>query len=331
LPLKPLEVRMQTLRLSLKPCSAFGTPLKGDTLFGQLCWAIRNRFGEARLIKLLQDYTAGRPFAVISDAFPGGHLPRPMLPGHVFDEARGIDRKAARKRIWLPLECFPYPIATWSNHCQSAQELPAGVVTPHPQPHNSINRATGTTGAGFDPYTMNQLWFAGEADTAPILDVYLLLDETRLTGADLQAAFTDMSALGFGRDASIGLGKFEIIEIMDFELPVQANANAWLTLAPCAPQGLGWEEARCFYQPFTRFGRHGDLGVHLGNPFKTPVLLAGTGAVLTPPTYGRQLFTGQGLGGDGCLSKAIPETVHQGYAPVVGIALPKMEQKESAA
>jgi CRISPR-associated protein Csm4 len=324
-------MRMQTLRLTLKPRSAFGTSLKGDTLFGQLCWAIRNRFGEARLTKLLQDYTAGRPFAVISDALPSGFLPRPSLPGVYFKPVPETDRKMVKKRCWLPLEAINQPLASWLSHCKADSDLASTSISEYPQPHNSINRTTGTTGAGFDPYTMSQLWFAEEADTASMLDVYVLLDEARLTGADLELAFTDIGALGFGRDASIGLGKFEVIEIKDFELPVQANANAWLTLAPCAPQGLSWEEARCFYQPFTRFGRHGDFGVHLGNPFKTPVLLADTGAVLTPLTYGRQLFTGQGLGGDGHLSKTIPETVHQGYAPVVRIGLPKMEQKESVA
>lgn len=322
---------MQTLRLKLKSCSAFGTPLKGDTLFGQLCWIIRNRFGEAQLIKLLQDYTAGRPFIVISDALPSGFLPRPSLPSAYFEPIPEAERKIAKKRCWLPLGAISQPLTSWLFHCKADSDLLGAAISESPQPHNSINRLTGTTSAGFDPYTMNQFWFVDEAGVAPIFDVYLLLDESRLTGADLERAFTDMGAVGFGRDASIGLGKFELIEIKDFELPAQINTNAWLTLAPCAPQGLDWEEARCFYQPFTRFGRHGDLGVHLGNPFKTPVLLAETGAVLTPRSYEQSQFTGQGLGGDGRLSKAIPQTVHQGYAPVVGIALPEIKQQESVA
>ena len=39
---------MQSICVTLSPLSAFATP-KGDTLFGQLCWAIRNRLGEAYL------------------------------------------------------------------------------------------------------------------------------------------------------------------------------------------------------------------------------------------------------------------------------------------
>jgi CRISPR-associated protein Csm4 len=105
-------------------------------------------------------------------------------------------------------------------------------------------------------------------------------------------------------------------------LPGQTGANTWLTLGPCAPQGLDLDPQRSFYQVFTRFGRHGDMAVHTGRPFKTPVLLAQTAAVLVPKQYQQRFFVGAGLGGDGSISKAIPETVHQGYAPVVGIRLP---------
>jgi CRISPR-associated protein Csm4 len=52
--------------------------------------------------------------------------------------------------------------------------------------------------------------------------------------------------------------------------------------------------------------------------------------VLTPVDYQNKPFTGQGLGGDGSLSKSIPGTVHQGYAPVVAIAFPKPISKEVA-
>lgn len=58
---------MKLYRFTLTPQSAMGTPLVGDTLFGQLCWAVRNRFGEARLSELLEGYTAQRPFMVVSD------------------------------------------------------------------------------------------------------------------------------------------------------------------------------------------------------------------------------------------------------------------------
>lgn len=321
---------MRTYRASIAPLSAFGTRLLGDTLFGQLCWAIRNRYGEQRLTALLDGYTdtASKPFAVVSDAFPSGFLPRPSLPGSWFAEVYGEDRKAVKRLTWFPISEFQQPVAQWLNFCQPAAALSGSTPREHPQPHNTLNRITGTTGTGqFVPYAMNQSWFGGREAKAEItLDIYLVFDELRITESELHQLLEDIGSTGFGRDSSIGLGKYEVRDWIAFELPRQKNANAWMTLAPCAPQRLDWNSARSFYQTFTRFGRHGDVAVHGKNPFKTPVLLAASGAVLTPLRLdAMDSITGQGLGGSGRLSKTIETTVHQGYAPVLGICLPDRE------
>lgn len=324
---------MTPYRVRIRPLSAFGTRPLGDTLFGQLCWALRNRHGGDRLGEALAGYTKGQPYAVVSDALPPGYWPRPALPGACFDEV-GEDRKAVKKRAWLPAGAFAVPVREWLAHCKTPGEAPGAAPASHPQPHNTLNRETGTTGTGqFAPYAMDQWWFdqkpkpAGEAPPGIRLDIYVVLDEERLSATDLRTLLNDMGAVGFGRDASIGLGKFAVEgDLEPVELPNQPDADAWLTLAPSAPQGGGFDPGRSFYQPFTRFGRHGDIGVHLpGGPFKAPVLLAQTGAVLTPRAFAPRLFVGRGLGGDGSLSKTIPGTVHQGYAPALGIRLPAFE------
>ncbi len=322
---------MQSFCASLTPLSAFATPLKGDTLFGQLCWAIRNRFGETRLIELLNGYTEDRPFAVISDAFPEGYWPLPKLPGSFYELPEDEDRKAVKKRVWLPEAAFDKPLADWLQHAVTASAIAAqqgGVgATPtsrlktlsekHPQPHNTINRLTNTTGEnGFAPFSIEQEWFIPGLRWS----LHLLLDTDRLSPKDYRQCLTDIGDFGFGKDASIGLGKFEIADFKAKPLPAQNGANVCLTLAPCAPQGLGFDSRRSFYQVFTRFGRHGDIAVQQqGKPFKNPVLLAQTGGVfaVSPPARG---FIGQGIGGDRQLSKTLDATVQQGYAPVLAIA-----------
>ncbi len=82
---------------------------------------------------------------------------------------------------------------------------------------------------------------------------------------------------------------------------------------------MNYDSKASYYQTFTRFGRHGDRAVHeQGKPFKNPILLAQTAALFTTaiPESG---FIGQGLGGDGTLSKTLETTVHQGYAPVIAV------------
>jgi CRISPR-associated protein Csm4 len=324
---------MQSYRARIKPLSAFGTRPLGDTLFGQLCWALRNRHGEQRLAEALAGYTQGQPYAVISDALPPDHWPRPSLPVACF-RVDGEDRKAVKKLAWLPAGRFDHPVREWLAHSLPPGAVPGAAPASHPQPHNTLNRETGATGTGqFAPYAMDQWWFdqkprqAGQLSPAVRLDIYVVLDEERLSADELRTLLDDMGAIGFGRDASIGLGKFAVEgDLEPVALPSQPDADAWLTLAPCAPQGGGFDPARSFYQPFTRFGRHGDLGVHLpGGPFKAPVLLAQTGAVLAPSAFAPRLFVGRGLGGEQePLSKAIRETVQQGYAPALGIRLPPL-------
>ncbi|MGZ8219954.1 type III-A CRISPR-associated RAMP protein Csm4 [Methylomagnum sp.] len=221
---------------------------------------------------------------------------------------------------------FHEPLTTWLIHCEPPADIPGGSPHLHPQPHNTIDRLTGTTGdAAFAPYAMSQLWFGAKGGGPVSLDIYVALDDERLRPDELALLFQDMGAIGYGRDASIGLGKFRAAAPEPWEPPCQDGADAYLTLAPCAPQRGGFEANRSFYQVFTRFGRHGDIGVHAGNPFKSPVLLAQTGAVLTPREFRHRAFVGRGLGGDGSLSKSIPATVQQGYAPVVGVRLPAPE------
>lgn len=315
---------MQTLTLTLRPLSAFGTLPWGDTLFGQLCWLLRDGMGEAELARLLDGYTTGKPFAVVSDAMPSAYVPRPNVPLYFFRQDKEADRKAVKKQVWLPLAKLGQPFAEWLAVCEHKDFLQE-----HLQQHNSISRMTGTTGKGdFAPYALDQHWYKAGTE----LDVHVVFDEGRISAEQLRKAFTDMGLAGFGRDASIGLGKFAIIRHENKALPAAQPANAVLTLAPSAPQGLGFDAENSYYQLFTRFGRHGGQAVQSGKPFKTPVLLAKTGAVFSGNRFNADtLFIGQGLGGvnaqgAGILSKQIPETVQQGYAPVIPIHFAPQEQ-----
>lgn len=307
---------MQTHRFTLRPLSAFGTPLAGDTLFGQLCWTLRHQLGSARLDELLRGYTSGQPFAVVSDAMPAGHVPLPSVPSHLW-QASSDDRKKLKKMRWLPIAALSHAFPQWQAHAKGDADVAA--QTERAQAHNTINRQTGTTGEGqFAPYAMPQIWF----HPAMRFDLYVVLDEARLALAELCAALAYMGEVGFGRDASIGLGKFELTgKATAIDWPAASTPNSHLTLGPCAPQGQGFCPVRSTYQVATRFGRHGDAAVQSGQPFKRPVLLAKAGGVFWPEVLDpSQQFIGQGIGGvDKPVSLSMPETVQQGYAPVIAI------------
>ncbi len=59
--------------------------------------------------------------------------------------------------------------------------------------------------------------------------------EQRITQDEAKQALADIGELGFGRDASIGLGRFTVEELAPTDWPARLDADAWVTLAPCVP------------------------------------------------------------------------------------------------
>lgn len=318
---------------TLTPKTAFATDLQGDTLFGQCCWAIRRLYGEDRLTELLEGYCDNRPFMVLSNPLPRGFIARPTVSSEIlgFDDNNPEQRKIQKGQKWLPLTVLQQPLTQWAAQAKTEKQMMAAILgvdeqhckaqyrLEYAQDHNSLNRQTGTTGegSGFAPFQRQTYWYHPEIKLTLVVE----LDDSRLQLEELLEVLQWVGFDGYGKEASCGLGKFEIaladaVHSEVVEAPDQANA--WLTLAACAPQGLQWQPERCFYQIFTRFGRHGDVAVHQGSPFKNPALMAAPFAVLTPAVMNDQGFTGQGLSG---ISKTIENTVQQGYAPVLPVQL----------
>lgn len=310
---------MIPLRAILRLRSPLGTPLAGDTLFGQLCHACREMHGEDILDNLLDGYGNVRPWLVVSDGFPSGYLPRPTAPAALQTACNDVEeRKTAKGRHWIPHEKIGLPLRQLLDTAVSDEDAYGKQSRPVQAAvfHNTLNRLTGTTGAGaFAPYTQPQIFH----QPGQRIDLWLLLDEARLARTDLRQLLEHVGSFGYGRDASIGLGKFEIESIEETALFKQAHpqANAFWTLAPCAPQGQGFDATRSYWRALTRFGRHGSTLARGTNPFKRPLLLAATGAVLTPRhAHPEQLFIGSGLTG---ISATHGKTLHQGYALALGI------------
>ena len=306
-------------RATLALATPLGTPLSGDTLFGQCCWALREAEGEVELTRRLEGYTQGQPWLVVSDGFPAGYLPKPTLPQNFEPKTDPAARKDAKKKRWISVTQtggpLPVLLAGAVNHAIAYGRAPLRTV----QPHNTLNRLSGTTGEGaFAPYSMPQTFHA----PGQRIDLYLVLDDARVCVEEARRLLDAIGASGFGRDASIGLGKFVLEQIEPAAFAAPATANALWTLAPCAPQGQGFDGENSYWRVLTRFGRHGNAHALAGNPFKTPVLMAATGAVFrSGGTFAPRLFVGQGLGSDGKLSKVEPATVQQGYAPVLPICV----------
>ena len=323
---------MKTYRLTISTATAMGTPLLGETLFGALCWAVVRLFGVERLKELLRGYGEGKPFVVVSDAFPKGYVPLPVLPSIFWATRAGDDRKYLKKKAWLAVKELLTAPEIWQAKALTEAELAATLAplssggnstlkTSNVRVHNTINRSTLTTGEGmFAPYQQTQLCFHPLMQLA----IYVAMDETRFSEDELQQAMTFIGLSGFGRDASAGLGKFEVHGTPE-KLSSQPASRSRLALASVSLGGLpGIVTEKTFYRIKTHFGRHGAELALSGAPFKKPVVLAQAGAVMTFVAPQTACFVGRGITG---ISSVTPETVHQGYCPVLALADLAEEEK----
>lgn len=281
---------MKTYLITIEPLSPFGTPLKGDTLFGQFCWqAVYDpELLTGSLDEAVSQYTE-RPFAVFSSAYPelpggGIALKRPDIPlDRLFDfsgmskEERIGGRKEYKKKTWLVCD-GPGAMADPSA-CRyiKTSELP-GAPSGYLRGHNTINRLTGTTGEGFAPYSQSETRYPA----GTLLVIFAATDADILSREGLAKGMERIGLSGFGRDASTGMGKFRVVSCTETDPALLGadNPNAIYTLGPCVPEKGRYREA--FFTPFTRFGKHGDRLSISGKPFKNPVIMADEGALFLP-------------------------------------------------
>ncbi len=325
--------------IRIKPLSQFGTPLKGDTIFGEFCWILQwcPQYLNGSFEMWRERYVAGEPFVIFSSAFPSSEnirfFPRPCdyltyFPLKSSNQAKLRESLQERKKLknkkWIGIEGL-LKIDLSKSRLFDSKEVVEEILKIKGEKtqifrepkifkevetmRNKINRQTGGTGEeGFSPYPVSEIWFFPEI----ALSIYVLYHEEAFELKDLVSAFSIMGQIGFGKDSSVGMGRFEVIKAQELPLPEFKDYEKFLALSPFVPSEKDPEEI--YFEPFTRFGRHGGPLASSSNPFKNPVLMADEGGVIK----GRleRPFVGKGLTG---LSKVLKETIAQGYALVIPI------------
>lgn len=335
---------MKFYEITIKPTTSFGTPLKGDTIFGHFCWqaAYDQEILKGGLALWLGRY-GEQPCVIFSSAFPkfftGGRawyaMKRPDLPLSLLFPGKDKDMHAMirglkeKKRLrWMRVEsdltldlskaqyhddsflsALSFPQARDGVRATMRSSPTKGLCINFDKQQNTINRATMTTGGGmFSPYTVSELSYYPETE----LSIFCLIDEEATDIEHVSLALKRIGQFGFGRDASAGSGKFQLGKWDETGIPHAGSSDACYALSPLVPEQDTYGEA--FFSPFIRFGRHGDVLAKSSNPYKNPVIMADEGAVLVPKDCAKifkRPYIGTALTG---LSKAEAKTVQQGYA-----------------
>jgi CRISPR-associated protein Csm4 len=320
-------------------------------LFGHFCW--QTVYDPALLKGSLGEWVDAypeKPFLIFSSAYPKlvigpdtfYALKRPDLPlsflfprGGEGDKCMYLEeRKAKKAKKWMLIKedlLISFPNIRFLNDQELLEEMKRQItdetqrrmkklgervwIMNFTQPHNTIDRLTGTTGTGaFAPYTQASWHYYPETELA----IFVLVDETATDIFSICTALERIGKWGYGKDASTGWGRFSLGETEELTFPKTETSDACYTLGPTVPEKNLYQEI--FSVPFTRFGKHGDILAQSANPFKNPVIMADEGAILIPrdrAMFSRP-FLGMALSG---ISAIRPETIMQGYSIYLPIKL----------
>lgn len=336
---------MKVYEITIKPITGFGTPIKGDTIFGHFCWQI---FYDEKLIgydlnTALSNYQS-KPFVIFSSAFPKFCVGKrylyafktPYLPyDKLFDlpqdkKERIFKQKEYKSKQWMMIEegheFLSFKKLDYLSHSELLAKAKINLseetrkdmrragsknyIAVFSQPRNSINRITSTTGKeGFAPFEVDQFVFYPETELA----LFVGIDEAVVNISQILEGLERIGNLGFGKDASTGLGRFDLGEETEIDLKEMGSKspNACYTLAPCVPEKETF--VGMFFTPFTRYGKHGDVLAKSSNPFKNPVIMADEGGIFIPKSHEsfNKPYIGRAVVN---ISKAEPRTVMQGYS-----------------
>ena len=325
---------MAIYELRVKPKSSFGTPFRGDTIFGQVCQIISElKPDNINLSELLENYDKD-PFIVVSSAVPYFKFKdnfyyifkAPNLPNYFFKIDKNIDKKTLikkrkdfKKKIYMPLCYKKLNISLEEIPCYSKEDLIKHFQFPFEsnflanfiQTHNSINRLTSTTGKdGFAPFTENMCMFNDNIKLS--IFIYLRKD---IDIEFIKDIFDKLGFTGFGKNSSTGAGRFILEKVNQVDLSNfgNENPNCCYTLSPFVPNKDSDDFEQLFFTPFIRYGKHGSTLSLSQNPFKNPIIMCDEGAILKPKSK-EEIFSKSFIGvGLKNLSKVEINTRAQGY------------------
>ncbi|MBC7819233.1 MAG: hypothetical protein IAG10_20285 [Planctomycetaceae bacterium] len=257
-------------RLQLRPLSPWCSHWQADTLFGLLCWTCARTDGTEVLHReIIGPALAGQPPFVVSDACPDGFLPLPTALKAQRVPWSAADRKTVRKARWITRAGFRQ--FQRGELPSSAALHRTGGIRESAEFHNLISRESNTTSDGGRLFAVPTMTLGEQRRLtvfARIVDGY----ESRFF--ELMQC---LATYGFGADASVGKGEFEVASDLepDPELDDVATPNAVTVLSTFQPAVTDPTEG--FWESFVKFGKLGpDFG--LENIFKRPMLLLRPGA-----------------------------------------------------
>ena len=263
---------MNLYQYRISPRSVWRTPWHADTLSGRLCGVAAQLWGAKRLQSDLLDYfIEGMPPFVLSDAFPDGLLPIPIILK--LRDWEVDERKVVKRARWLSTADFER--ARKGEQVKSSCLLSDGGFLQRERLQNTISRETGTTGDK-SLFSQSETFLAQKKGSAGAsFSLYARIESGFEDKFD--ELLTSLSEEGFGADAGTGYGSFCLSgkpELMKhWDDPINSDGLMALSTFQPAPN----DPTEGYWEAFVKYGKLGP-GFGLENIFKRPMIMHKPGA-----------------------------------------------------
>lgn len=299
----------------LNPKSPFTKNIRSDTLWGLICWGIRNLFTQQEFNDFLASYSSEMDGMLkLSSAFPffiiDGqkqlYFPRPQCRPFNWNEYLAGKGKKEKADVFSELKKFKKASLVKEDVFRKiiSGELSETEFFGHPEywnpkkikgtglitsdvMHNTINRLSGSTPENGGLYTK-------ETSFANNYGLFFLIDGDDKFESMVLAAMRFYTHTGLGGDSSIGLNNFEISS-EKYSFPVVESAECFVTLSLYNPKEdeISWIMQNKEYSWYDIEKRKGKMGSQYSRSedfWKKSILMFKEGSVfkqMNKTIYGR--------------------------------------------
>lgn len=255
----------------LKPKSGFITELRSDTLWGMICWGIRNVYGNSILEKVLESFNENNPEFLISSTFPyrksesklEQFFPKPILPVNPYEKDLSPDRKSKleksikdkknKKKNLIAFTQYQQLINNEINLENAIYESGNIKLESVSITHNAIDRLKGATlkKDGVGQLFHKEEYFIEDNSASENVETGLFF-LIKGNSEKVEAALRWLGHVGIGGDRNTGKGHFEI-KISDFEITEPEDFNAVTTLSLYFPSKNKEELSKFKFSPFFNY------------------------------------------------------------------------------
>jgi len=274
-------------RLDIKILSPMGTPWQSDIIMGHLAFTVALERGDSGVKEFLAPFLDGDPPFVVSDGFPEGLLPRPLTPVSVEERELSVEETAEAKRLkrmpFLSVQGFE-AVRRGSEQPDSPVESPWKTFE---MLHATLDRRSDSTGGEGEGNLFPTVSEALDNKTG-VLSVYVRAKTDRID--QFYGLLRALSKVGFGRDKSVGNGRFEVASLSETMLFESfEGADGFISLSTWVPAAS--DPTAGYWRLHVKRGKLGEMAGG-DNPFKRPLIQFLPGSVFHTggdpnPWYGR--------------------------------------------